>query len=90
MISIFGVLFMIVFVLVFLGVFLTIITQFWRMRGMANKVFTLAEQEMDRKLRAGSAKGTEAIPDPAVCSHCGSRVTTQVAQCPNCGAGLPH
>ncbi len=68
MISIFGLLFMVMFVLVFLGVFLTIITQFWRMRGMANKVFTLAEQEMDRKLREGSAKGTEA----AQCPNCGA------------------
>lgn len=89
MISIVGVLFLVVFVLVFLGALFSIISGFWRMRGMANKVFTLAEQEMDRKLREGSAKGTEATPDPAVCTHCGSRVTTQVAQCPNCGAGLP-
>lgn len=89
MISIVGVLFLVVFVLVFFGVFFTIFTGFWRMRGMANKVFTLAEQEMDRKLREGPANGTEATPDPAICSHCGSRVTAQVAQCPNCSAGLP-
>ncbi len=88
MISIFGVLFMVVFVVMFLGVFLMIFTQFWRMRGMTNKVFTLAEQEMERKLREGPAKGTEATPNSAACTHCGSRVPAQVAQCPNCGAGL--
>lgn len=89
MISIVGVLFMVVFVLVFLGTFFSIISRFWRMRGMANKVFTLAEQEMDRKLREGPAMASEATPDPAVCLHCGSRVTANVSQCPNCGAGLP-
>jgi DNA-directed RNA polymerase subunit RPC12/RpoP len=84
MIPIFGVLFMLVFVLVFV----TILSGFWRMRGMANKVFTLAEKELERKIREGSATKTEATSNPAVCSHCGSRITTTVAQCPNCGAGL--
>ena len=86
MISIVGVLFLVVFVLVFLGTFFSMVSGFWRMRGMANKVFTLAEQEMDRKLRAGPATAT---PDSTVCAHCGSRMTAAVAQCPNCGAGLP-
>ncbi|MBC7818452.1 MAG: hypothetical protein IAG10_16320 [Planctomycetaceae bacterium] len=85
MIPIFGVLFMIVFVVTFF----TIISGFWRMRGMANKVFTLAEQEMERKLREASATSTVTALDPAVCSHCGSRVTAKVSQCPSCGAGLP-
>ena len=89
MISIVGVLFLIVFLLVFFGSFFTIFAGFWRMRGMANKVFTLAEQEMERKLREGPANATEASPDPEVCLHCGSRVTAKIAQCPNCGAGLP-
>ena len=89
MISIVGVLFLVVFVLVFLGTFFSIVSGFWRMRGMANKVFTLAEQEMDRKLREGPETGSEATPDPAACLHCGSRVTAKVSQCPSCGAGLP-
>ena len=90
MMPILGVLFLVVFVVVFI----TILSGFWRMRGMANKVFTLAEQEMERKLREGVSSAsativTEAAADPEVCSHCGSRVPTKVAQCPNCGAGLP-
>ena len=92
MISIFGVLFMVVFVVMFLGVFLMIFTQFWRMRGMTNKVFTLAEQEMERKLREGLSNppaATKATPDPGVCSHCGSRLTANAVECRNCGAGLP-
>ena len=89
MISIVGVLFLVVFVLVFFGVLFTIFSGVWRMRGMANKVFTLAEQEMERKLREGPATSAETAPDPAVCLHCGSRVTAKVSQCPSCGAGLP-
>lgn len=89
MISIVSTLFLVVFVLVFLGTFFSIISGFWRMRGMANKVFTLAEQEMDRKLREGPTMASEATPDPAVCSHCGNRVTAKLSQCPSCGAGLP-
>lgn len=83
MMTIFGTL----FVALFAVTFFSVIAGFWRVRGMANKIFTLAEQEMERKLREGPAT-TEAAADPAVCSHCGSRVTTSVAQCPNCGAGL--
>ena len=89
MISMVGVLFLVVFVLVFFGVLFTIFSGFWRMRGMANKAFTLAEQEMDRKLREGPAKAAESAPDPAVCLHCGRRVTANVSQCSSCGAGLP-
>ncbi|MBM3969858.1 MAG: hypothetical protein FJ302_08355 [Planctomycetes bacterium] len=55
-ISIFGVLFKVLFV----GVFFTVISGFWRMRGMANKFFTLAEQEMERKLREGLSKPASA------------------------------
>lgn len=81
-------LFVAVFILIFAVVFFSIIAGFWRMRGMANKVFTLAEREMERKLREGSANAEPQVVDPAVCSHCGSRVTEKIAQCPNCGAGL--
>ncbi len=88
MIPIFGVVFLVLFVVVFF----TIISGFWRMRGMANKVFTLAEQEMERKLREGLSNptsATKATPDPGVCSHCGSRLTANAVECRNCGAGLP-
>ena len=85
MIPIVGALFLVLFVVTFF----TVISGFWRMRGMANKVFTLAEQEIERKLREGSANTAETASEPAACSHCGSRVTAKVSQCPNCGAGLP-
>lgn len=81
----------VLFLVVFVVVFVSILSGFWRMRGMANKIFKLAEQEMGRKLREGPARTsapTVAATDPVVCSHCGSRVTANVAQCPNCGAGL--
>lgn len=88
MISIFGVVFLVMFVVVFF----TIISGFWRMRGMANKVFTLAEQEMERKLREGLSNPSAAnktTPDLGLCSHCGSRLTANAVECRNCGAGLP-
>jgi len=89
MISIFGVLFVVVFVVAFFA----ILSGFWRMRGMAHKVFTMAEQEMERKLREGSSNPTVAAevtpPETGVCSHCGSRLTANAVECRNCGAGLP-
>ena len=88
MISIFVVAFLVMFVVVFF----TIISGFWRMRGMANKVFTLAEKEMERKLREGLSNpsaATKATHDPGMCSHCGSRLTANAVECRNCGAGLP-
>lgn len=88
MIAIFGVVFLVLFVVVFF----TILSGFWRMRGMANKVFTLAEQEMERKLREGLSNpsaATKATPDPEVCSHCGSRVMANAVECRNCGAAVP-
>ena len=85
MISIFSLLFLVVFVVTFF----TVTSGFWRMRGMANKVFSLAEQEIERKLREGSATSMDATSPLAVCSHCGCRVTAQAAQCSSCGAGLP-
>ena len=91
MISIAGILIAVVailFVVIFAVVLISMIAGFLRMRGVANKVFTLAEKEMDRKLQAGSAMPTAAAADPAVCLHCGGRVPTNVAQCPNCGAGV--
>lgn len=91
MISIFGVLFVVAFFGIVFVVLITIFSGFWKMRGMASKVLTLAEQEMERSLREGLAKPTaaaEQIPDRDACLHCGSRVTAKVAQCPNCGAGL--
>lgn len=84
-------LFAIVFVAIFAVAFFSTISGFWRMRGMTNKIFTMAEQELERQLRDGPAKSSakaEAARDSSVCSHCGSRVTAGVAQCPNCGAGL--
>jgi DNA-directed RNA polymerase subunit RPC12/RpoP len=77
--------------LLFAVVFVSVIAGMWRMRGLTNKVFSLAEQELERKLREGPSRptvSTETPPDPSVCSHCGSRVVANVAQCPNCGAGL--
>ena len=84
--------FVVVFLVMFVVVFFTIISGFWRVRGMANKVFTLAEQEMERKLREGLSNptaATQAAPDPGLCSHCGSRLTANAVECRNCGAGLP-
>ena len=92
MISIFGVLFVVAFLGIFLIALITILSGFWKMRGMTNKVFTLAEQEMERKLREGPttpAAANEATLDRTVCSHCGTRVTAKVTQCPSCGAGVP-
>lgn len=92
MISIFGVLFVVAFFGVFFVALITIFSGFWKMRGMASKVLTLAEQEVERSLREGLAKPTaaaEQTPDRDVCLHCGSRVTAKVPQCQNCGAGLP-
>ncbi|TXT28528.1 MAG: hypothetical protein FD138_2575 [Planctomycetota bacterium] len=92
MISIFGVLFVVAFFGIFFVVLITIFSGFWKMRGMASKVLTLAEQEIERSLREGLAKptaATEQIPDRDACLHCGSRVTAKMAQCPNCGAGVP-
>lgn len=86
------VLFAVVFVAIFAVAFFSTISGFWRMRGTSNKMFTmvetLLEQELDRKLREGPGKPSAAALDPEVCSHCGSRVTAKVAQCPNCGAGM--
>ncbi len=87
-ISIFGVVFAVLFVVVFF----TILSSSWKMRGMANKVFTLAEQEMERNLREGLSNPTaasDATSDSGVCSHCGSRLTANAVECRNCGAGLP-
>ena len=89
MISAVGLLAIVVFLGVFAALFGSALLSFFRIRGMANKVFTLAEQEMDRKLSEGPAKPIAAVADPEVCSHCGSRVPAKIAQCPNCGAGLP-
>lgn len=84
--------FEVVFLVLFVVVYFTMISGFLRMRGMANKVFTLAEQEMERKLREGLSNpiaATKAVPDPGVCSHCGSRLMANAVECRNCGAGLP-
>ena len=92
MISAVGVLLIVVFLGVFASVFGSVFLGFWRMRGMSHKILTLAEQELERKLRDGVSMPTSATThvanDPTVCMHCGSRVTAKVAQCPNCGAGL--
>jgi hypothetical protein len=82
-------------VLVFGFVFFNIVAGFWRMRGMASRMhgmvdqaLSMAEQEMNRKMREGPTRAAESAPDPSVCAHCGSRVATNIAQCQNCGAGL--
>ena len=65
MISMIGVVFLVMFV----AVFFTIISGFWRMRGMANKVFTLNEQEMERKMRERMSNPTvarNATSDPGL------------------------
>lgn len=77
-----------IFILVFIATFFSAITGFWRVRGMTNKIFTLAERELDRKLQEGPANPSRTEPETAICSHCGSRLTAQVDQCPNCGAGI--
>jgi hypothetical protein len=77
-----------IFILVFLTTFVSALTGFWRVRGMTNKIFTLAERELDRKLQEGPTGSSRSEPEATTCSHCGSRLTAQVDQCPNCGAGL--
>ena len=76
----------VLFVVVFLVVFVSILTSGWRMSRMASKVFSLAEREMDRKLKeASAADAASAQPLPNRCAHCGSNVPAG-EQCPNCGA----
>lgn len=79
----------VLFGIVFLGMFLSILLSGWRVSRMVNKVFTLAEREMDRKLSDPSSQSPETNAAPAECSHCGRRVPTQAGQCPNCGATVP-
>ena len=79
-------LFTVLFVVVFLVVFVSILTSGWRMSRMVNKVFSLAEREMDRKLNDPSAEDAAAAqPLLSRCAHCGSNVSAG-APCPNCGA----
>lgn len=89
--SLIGVLFVAIFVVVFGMTFVPAIFGFWRMRGMTNKIFSLAERELERKLQEGSSAtpvASEAGSGSMSCSHCGCRVVADVAQCPSCGAGL--
>lgn len=89
--SLIGGLFMVIFVVVFGMTFVSAIFGFWRMRGMTNKIFSLAERELERKLQEdpfATPVTSVAGPGSMSCSHCGSRVVADVAQCPSCGAGL--
>ena len=79
----------VLFVVVFLVVFVSILTSGWRMSRMVNKVFSLAEREMDRKLKepsaAAAADTAAAQPRLSRCAHCGGNVPAG-GPCPNCGA----
>lgn len=90
--SLIGGLFVVIFVVVFGMTFVSAIFGFWRMRGVTNKIFSLAERELERKLREGSSDSpvvSESAGSGSMsCSHCGSRVVADVTQCPSCGAGL--
>ncbi len=46
------------------------------------KIFRHAQRELDRQACASEP------PQPVVCDHCGSRVTS-AERCSNCGAPLP-
>ena len=84
MFSIIGV----VFLMVFLMVLVNILRSCFQTTHMVNKVFSLAERELDRKLQETSnAEPPAAQPHPVQCHHCGSKVSAG-AQCPNCGANL--
>ncbi len=76
-------------VLVFLFVAFSIVsamTASWRISRMANKMFSLAEREMDRKINEASTIESEVVSSrSAKCQHCGSAVAAGI-QCPNCGA----
>ena len=72
------------FVLVFLASFATIIGAGWRTSRMVNKVFSLAEQQIDVKLKESAAS---AQPQQSRCEHCGSNVPAGIP-CPNCGARI--
>jgi rubrerythrin len=76
------------FVLIFAFSFFSIVAGIWRTRSMANKIFTLAEQELERKLRDSPAAASAASASQSACSHCGNRITATDAKCPSCGAGL--
>ena len=76
----------VLFVVVFLVVFVSIVISGWRMSRMVNKVFTLAEREMDRKVNEPAAADAAAAQTRlSRCAHCGSNVPAG-EPCPNCGA----
>jgi rubrerythrin len=84
MFSIIGVVLMVVFLMVVVN----IVRSGFQTTRMVNKVFSLAEREIDRKLQETSnAEPRAAQPQLVQCSHCGSQVSAG-AQCPNCGANL--
>ncbi len=69
-------------------VFGRIVWSGWQTSRMVNKMFTLAEREIDRKMQERDAIPTTARRvDKTQCAHCGSSVASE-AQCPNCGASL--
>lgn len=78
-----------VIILVFGFMFASTVMAGFRTTRMVNKVFSLAEQEIDRKLHeATTSQAKTAQSDLDRCEHCGRKVTATESQCPNCGAGL--
>lgn len=68
--------------------FVSTVVAGFRTRSMVNKVFSLAEQEIDRKLHETVQSASASQPELNCCEHCGGKVATIETQCPNCGAGL--
>ncbi len=78
----------VVFFLVFGFVFVSTILAGFRTTRMVNKVFSLAEQEIDRKLHETTSVTSTSQLELNRCEHCGGKVAAVETQCPNCGAGL--
>ena len=79
----------VVFILIFAVGFASTIYAGFRTSRMVNKVFSLAEQEVERQLKNPTARGAaSAQPEQTRCNHCGGKVAGTETQCPNCGAGL--
>ena len=76
----FGFVFALMFA-VFLAMLVLVGFGFVRHARTANKIFQLADRELDRRLAE-----TRTAAD-VECVHCGSRVPTGT-HCPNCGASL--
>lgn len=71
-------------------VFISTVISGFRTSRMVNKVFLLAEQEIDRKLHgAANFAGNSGQTGANRCERCGRKVTAASAQCSSCGAELP-